>query len=276
LCRIGRLTSAHSSRNLGRIAVRSSHPDVFTLGRKTGLSAAARSCASATAGAVPTNVQQRLDLDIPRCREEVRRVHSAAERLATGALAYSEPRARWHWLDRELSSNIAGETGAVYIYHGASAGLSLRAVFGGSRGTELTEAELFVREHLRAEAEHLALFEELLPESKRTRLLPLWRTAGWLLGFLPSLLSPRLLFHTIAAVEAFVEEHYMAQILPLERDGRSPELVKLLRACCADEVHHKEDAQRRAGAEPPSLPVRVWRRIVGVGSAVAADVARRV
>jgi hypothetical protein len=40
----------------------------------------------------------------------------------------------------------------------------------------------FVRRHREAESSHLAIMSQLLPREHRTRLLPLWTAAGFLLG----------------------------------------------------------------------------------------------
>lgn len=206
--------------------------------------------------------------------------HSAAQSLYTSAASH------WHWLDRELSSNVAGETGAVCIYDGAAAALRWRG-----KADESTLA--FIEEHRAAEQSHLDLFEALIPSTKHTRLLPVWKLAGFTLGFAPAMVSDRALFLTVEAVETFVEEHYQDQIVPLREHGRCPELVALLEHCCADEIHHKVDAAERAAAARGSSDVdgsstsaqsaptvalveRAWMRLVGVGSAVAAEVARRV
>ncbi|CAM9221212.1 unnamed protein product, partial [Heterosigma akashiwo] len=134
-----------------------------------------------------------------------------------------------------LRSDHAGETGAVWIYRGAAWALARR-----SGGTPA--ARRFVAEHLATEAGHLALMERLLEEGQRSRLLPLWRAAGFGLGALPALVSEAALFCTVEAVETFVEEHYLEHLLPLEAGGRCPELCRLLRRCCEEEVHHRDDA----------------------------------
>jgi ubiquinone biosynthesis monooxygenase Coq7 len=213
--------------------------------------------------------------DLVRCRAEIAQRHA---REGPSGPAWDDQRAKWCWLDRELSSNIAGETGAVAIYDGAAAGLQLRSSLGASDGSSSTLE--FIRSHREAEASHLALFEALLPQSKRTRLLPVWRVAGFSLGFLPAAVSPRALFVTVEAVETFVEQHYQSQIGPLQSEGSAPELVRLLSHCCEEEVIHKEDAARRAAAggvdRARSLVERGWGAIVRAGSAVAAECARRV
>lgn len=220
--------------------------------------------------------------DLTRCRAEIAQRHAREEGRASGP-AWEDSGAAWHWLDRELSSNIAGETGAVAIYDGAAAGLKLRLWAGASDGGSSTHE--FIQSHREAEASHLALFEALLPQSKRTRLLPVWRVAGFALGFLPAAVSPRALFVTVEAVEIFVEQHYQSQIGPLRNEGLAPELVRLLSHCCEEEVHHREDAARLAAAggggaaagsdRAQSLLERGWAAVVRAGSAVAAECARR-
>ena len=269
---------------------------------------------------------------------------------------YTSRQSQWHWLDREMSSNLAGETGAVSIYKGALTALSIRRWFLSSfinrtNKRIATDADgvvdtnqgaiEFCNEHYQTEESHRRCFEDVLPtDGKRTRLLPFWRLAGYSLGFLPTLLGgPTALYVTVEAVETFVEEHFQDQIIPLRdaaaaaaafSDGggssttatpetaggttksaaladvpplpECPELLKLLESCCEDEVHHKQVAALKllgrfstqfssAKESSESVPVRVglealpshhlwwarpWSSIVQNGSAVAADIARRI
>ena len=199
------------------------------------------------------------------------RASAAAATVATKS-PYESREAPWHWLDKELSSNVAGETGAVMIYAGATAALQWRERWIGAVDPGVLQ---FVQEHRAAEQSHLDLFEELIPAHKHTRLLPIWRIAGFTLGFLPTMVSERALFVTVEAVETFVDEHYHEQIHPLSQHGRCPELLSLLEHACADEVHHKDDAAARAG-EGRTRVERAWGVVVRGGSVVAAEVARRV
>jgi hypothetical protein len=93
---------------------------------------------------------------------------------------------------RELRSDHAGETGAVFIYRGVLA-VAKR------RGDE--ELIVFATRHATTEAEHLRLIEGWLPPRQRSRLLGPWKLAGWLTGALPALAGRRALYATIAAVE---------------------------------------------------------------------------
>ena len=47
------------------------------------------------------------------------------------------------------------------------------------------------------EEQHLAYFDRLLPKQYHSILLPLWRGAGFSLGFLPSMIGPSALFLTV-------------------------------------------------------------------------------
>ena len=95
-----------------------------------------------------------------------------------------------------LRSDHAGETGAVYIYRG------ILAV------TRAPEVRAFARHHLATEQRHLEMMTQLLPREQHSRLLPLWRVAGWLTGMLPALFGPLAVYRTIDAVESFVDRHY--------------------------------------------------------------------
>lgn len=169
-------------------------------------------------------------------------------------------------LERELRSDHAGETGAVFIYRG----LAMVARWRGQR--DLAD---FARRHGSTEAQHLVLIESWLPAHRRSRLLGPWRLAGWLTGALPALAGRRAVHATIAAVETFVDQHYQQQIDHLQRHGGPDGLLDLLKRCQADECHHRDEAAALAG---PALPgwLRAWCSLVGLGSAAAVILARRV
>ena len=219
---------------------------------------------------------------------------------------FSTAHIRWFNMDREMSSNVAGETGAVWIYKGALAATKLR------RNCEQVKA--FAREHMKAEETHLFCMEQVVPEHMHTRLLPLWKFCGFMLGFLPTILGKGpALYHTVDAVESFVEVHYNEQIEWLKEltqeepeiflrvkdrsnghdRGNISELIRLLTSCCEDEVEHKLDARRRLlGLHEDAhnicqdkvefldpkygIVAKIWRSIVDTGSSLAAELARRI
>jgi ubiquinone biosynthesis monooxygenase Coq7 len=170
------------------------------------------------------------------------------------------------YLERELRSNHAGETGAVYIYKGIAAIAKI------SNDVELLN---LAKHHGATEEAHLQLIESVLANNLRSHLLVLWRIAGWLIGATPAIFGRRAVYATIAAVETFVEQHYQAQINYLIENGTSPELLALLKRCQADEIAHKNEAINMVSAELP-LALRTWCSIVGWGSASAVMVARQI
>lgn len=172
------------------------------------------------------------------------------------------PAAMPAWLVADLRSDQAGETGAVWIYRGV---LAL------SRDPAL---RAFAERHLATEQRHLGLIDAVLTPADRSRLLPLWRVAGWLTGALPALFGPRAVYATIAAVETFVDRHYQDQIDRLATEPAWATLRDLLERCRQDEVAHRDEAAHHAG--PPGWLMRAWSALVGAGSAAAVKVCRHV
>jgi ubiquinone biosynthesis monooxygenase Coq7 len=166
------------------------------------------------------------------------------------------------WLVAELRSDHAGEVGAVEIYRGALAA---------TRDCGLRSAIL---RHMETEKRHLRAMERVLDPSERSWLVPVWRLAGWMLGFTSSIAGRNTYHHTIRAVETFVDHHYQAQIDRLEREGAHADLLRLLRSCQADEVEHRDEAAQEANGAPGFVG-RIWSSIVGFGCAAAVAGARR-
>lgn len=167
------------------------------------------------------------------------------------------------WLIADLRSDHAGETGAVWIYRG---------ILAVSRDAGV---RAFAERHKDTEQGHLELLEEVLAPADRSRLLPIWRVAGFLTGFLPALFGPRAVYATIDAVESFVDHHYQAQLDRLDEARIEPALRALLAKCQEDEVHHRDEAREAAGP-PPGALLRAWAWMVGAGSKAAVAAARRV
>ena len=167
------------------------------------------------------------------------------------------------WLEAELRSDHAGETGAVLIYRG---------ILAVSRDPSVHD---FAVRHMATEQGHLRLIEQVLPAPRRSTLLPLWRVAGWLTGALPALFGRRAVFATIDAVESFVDHHYQQQIDRLDAAGSHPALRAMLAQCQEEEVHHRDEA-RGLGDGPPGPLLRLWLAMVDGGSKAAVAAARRI
>lgn len=184
----------------------------------------------------------------------------------------SDARALPRSLVADLRTDHAGESGAVMIYRGILAATGDPAV------------KRFAQAHLATEAKHLAAIEQLLAPRHRSRLLPLWRVAGWLTGALPAVLGPRAVYATIEAVETFVDHHYTEQIDAIDqRDpARMQAPLQALRAQLhsfrADEIEHRDDAAARfdGHAGSPTRALRLWIWAVGAGSRGAVKISRWV
>jgi 3-demethoxyubiquinol 3-hydroxylase len=166
------------------------------------------------------------------------------------------------WVFADLRTDHAGEVGAVCIYQG---------VLRFARDPALRS---FAEHHLLTEQKHLRLISAWLPSSQRSRLLPIWRLAGFLTGALPALFCPRAVYATIEAVETFVDHHYEEQILALASQPALSDLRQTLLDCQADEAAHRDEATTARGPGQPAWLLRVWCAMVGAGSKAAVSLIR--
>ena len=164
----------------------------------------------------------------------------------------------------DLRTDHAGETGAVRIYQG---------VLSFARDPAL---RAFAQRHLATEQAHLRHIEAWLAPADRSRLLPVWRLAGWLTGAVPAVLGSRAAYGTIEAVERFVDHHYEEQIQRLAAQPSLWPLRQTLVDCQGDEVAHRDEAASALGAGEPGVVLRAWGWLVGVGSRGAVAVCRRL
>lgn len=167
----------------------------------------------------------------------------------------------------DLRTDHAGETGAVCIYQG---------ILCITRDPVLLA---FAQKHKATEEKHLSIIEAWLPPADRSRLLPLWRLAGWLTGAVPALFGPRAVYATIEAVETFVDEHYEAQIQRLEKNPSLHSLRRVLLECQGDEVSHREEAaaaKQAIAPNKPSIVLSLWCKLVDAGSRGAVTTCKYV
>jgi ubiquinone biosynthesis monooxygenase Coq7 len=167
---------------------------------------------------------------------------------------------------RELRSDHAGETGAVYIYKG---------ILAISKDSQIRS---FAYEHLSKEQEHLTFFDSWLPTKHHSALLILWRFSGFTLGACSALLGKKVLFSTIDSVEKFVVEHYQQQINLLSTLNKTKykPLINLLNQFKTEEAHHREDAITRLKSKKASMSLNLWKQLVESGSAGAVKLARLI
>ena len=169
------------------------------------------------------------------------------------------------WVLAHLRTAHAGEVGAVCIYQG---------VLQFARDPVL---RAFAEHHLATEQNHLRLISGWLPAAQYSRLLPLWRLAGFLTGALPALFGPKAVYATIEAVETFVNHHYEEQILAIARQIELRNLRQTLLDCQADEVAHGDEAAAASNSFSQSgWVLRAWCAIVGAGSKAAVTLIRHI
>jgi ubiquinone biosynthesis monooxygenase Coq7 len=164
----------------------------------------------------------------------------------------------------DLRTDHAGEVGAVCIYKG---------VLQFARDPML---RAFAEHHLVTEQKHLRLISAWLPAAQYSRLLPLWRLAGFLTGALPALFGSKTVYATIEAVETFVNQHYEEQISALALQPDLSDLRQTLLDCQADEVAHRDEAAAAYGPSQPNVLLRVWCAMVGAGSRAAVSLIRHI
>jgi ubiquinone biosynthesis monooxygenase Coq7 len=148
----------------------------------------------------------------------------------------------------------AGEFGAIRIYEGQL------AVLGNTPSREIVE------EMAANEAEHLAVFNEMMVERgvRPTVLTPVWRAAGFLLGAGSALMSERHAMLCTVAVEAEIDRHYQRQADRLGADEAA--LKETILAFRDDEVRHREtalehEAEQALGARPLEGAIRAGARL---------------
>ena len=168
------------------------------------------------------------------------------------------------WVFADLRTDHAGEVGAVCIYQG---------VLRFARDPVL---RTFAEHHLATEQKHLRLIADWLPPAQHSRLLPLWRLAGFLTGALPALFGIRAVYATIETVETFVDQHYEDQVRALASHTDLGDLRQTLLDCQADEVAHREEAAAARGPTRPGVVLRVWCAMVGAGSSAAVALIRHI
>jgi ubiquinone biosynthesis monooxygenase Coq7 len=168
------------------------------------------------------------------------------------------------WVLADLRTDHAGEVGAVCIYQG---------VLRFARDPAL---RAFAEHHLATEQKHLRLIAAWLPAAEHSRLLPLWRLAGFLTGALPALFGPRAVYATIEAVETFVDHHYEEQVRALASQPALSDLRQTLLDCQADEVAHRNEAAAARGPGQSAWVLRAWCAMVGTGSKAAVALIRHI
>src|SRR5580698_5524215 len=160
----------------------------------------------------------------------------------------------------------AGEYGAVRIYEGQLAVL-------GRRKNSAQSADL-IRHMAEQEQRHLKSFDAMV-NARRVRptaLEPLWRVAGFALGFGTALMGEKAAFACTAAVEDAIDEHYAAQ---LEALGDSdPGLTQTVEDFRADEAAHRQTALDQGAEAAPGY--KLLSETIKAGCRVAIKLSEKI
>lgn len=163
----------------------------------------------------------------------------------------------------DLRSDHAGEVGAVWIYTG---------ILAVSKDPKVID---FAKRHIITEQEHLNKINSIFPEHEQSKLVPIWKIAGFLTGAIPSLINPKAVYATIEAVETFVDKHYQEQIEKIKNNPESIETLKILQKCQQDECEHRDEAALLFNSKSNPL-FQAWSCLVSKGSSVAVKLARKI
>lgn len=175
-----------------------------------------------------------------------------------------KPAAPGSTIDTEAMIRVdhAGEYGAVRIYQGQLAVLKNGA------------AADTIRHMAQQEQRHLKAFDKLVNERRvrPTALEPIWRVAGFALGFGTALMGEKAAFACTAAVEEVIDEHYASQVAALE--GKDESLRATVEEFRAEEVEHRDTALQNGAEQAPGY--RLLSSAIKAGCRVAIKLSEKI
>jgi ubiquinone biosynthesis monooxygenase Coq7 len=156
----------------------------------------------------------------------------------------------------------AGEYGAVRIYQGQLAVLK----HGAAADT--------IRHMAQQEERHLKAFDKLVNERRvrPTALEPIWRVAGFALGFGTALMGEKAAFACTAAVEEVIDEHYAGQVEALA--GKDKSLRATVEEFRAEEAEHRDTALLNGAEQAPGY--RMLSSAIKAGCRVAIKLSEKI
>lgn len=164
--------------------------------------------------------------------------------------------------DAIIRVDHAGEYGAVRIYEGQL------AVLKNGPAADL------IRHMAAQEQHHLKTFDRLINERKvrPTALEPVWRVAGFALGFGTALMGEKAAFACTAAVEEVIDAHYAAQVAALgDTDAELKTTVEQFRQ---EEAEHRDTALENGAEQAPGY--RLLSATIKAGCRIAIKLSERI
>ncbi len=154
------------------------------------------------------------------------------------------------------------------------------------------EVEIIIQlclEQLKKKEDQFEVWKAILPEGKYTKLLSFYRFSGFLLGWIPAVITGnhRLMYATIDALYMILEEELQQPIL-MELGGMSandnekgegkecPNLIQLLQLFHREDAEAREELLKSDAASLDSFWIRSWQVAVKLGSSCTVTLATRI
>lgn len=157
---------------------------------------------------------------------------------------------------RILKVNHAGEYGAIRIY---------RAQLWAAQRWYPSMVE-FLEETLGHEVRHCELFFAAMPDrnTRPCRVMSLWGTGGYILGFMTAAFGSQSIWICTSAVEETVHRHLQDQLNFLQ--NKDDQLVALINSIKTEELHHLEHANSKIVTEG------IWARLLRATISIATEI----
>lgn len=166
-------------------------------------------------------------------------------------------------LQQMLRVNHAGELAAVQIYKWQARVLSS------------------LREELKTmqaqEKVHLSYFEYLLQarDLKKSKLTPLWKFSGAILGLGTALLGENAAKICTQAVEESIVEHYDRQLEILKLDADEKKITAEISKIRDEELEHSDEAEHFS-EQKIGFREKILRKIIKTGCKIAINIAKKI
>lgn len=165
-------------------------------------------------------------------------------------------------IDEIIRVDHAGEFGAKRIYEGQI-----------KYSKDPAQKEL-IQHMMDQEQEHLDYFSNAINTRnvRPTLMFPIWNLAGYYLGALSAMMSPKTAMLVTESVEEIIEKHYDEQIQALS--GREDDLIKTLQKFREDEIEHKTIATENGSSKAPFAKVTVF--VVQIFCKLAINISKKL
>ena len=129
--------------------------------------------------------------------------------------------------------NHAGEMGARVIYQGQIFAFRLK--------NQIPQVKI-TEEMLKQEQEHFNYFNQQIihKQIRPTVMQPIWKVAGFALGFATAFIGVKAAMTCTVAVEEVIDKHYQQQLNYLQNSSHNTELTKKIFQFQQEELDHRD------------------------------------